>query len=143
LFTVNQHPVDKRIHGPNVWCPISVAQSPGEREQTTKNLVELTPPREWAKGRCEHCNDADSQLDAVEKLDVEVRKRRPVPEAIGAQKIDKIRGCEIQVDVLQAQEGSKEQTRQQERRVITCKDHGQYQDTVEKAIVLEMDVVDD
>lgn len=45
--------------------------------------------------------------------------------------------------MLEAQESSKEQTRQQKCRVVACQDHGQDEDTVEKAIVLEMDMVDD
>lgn len=45
--------------------------------------------------------------------------------------------------MLEAQEGSKEQAGQQESRVVACQDHGQHEDAVEEAIVLEVNVVDD
>lgn len=85
LRTVYQDSVHKRIHCPNVGCPVSMAEPPREGKQATEHLLQLAPKRERTKGSCEYGNNANAQLDTVEELNGQVGKRRALLQAVGAQ----------------------------------------------------------
>lgn len=89
-----------------------MTQTSREWEQATEHLPYLSPHREGAKSGCEDRDDTHAQLDAIEESYSEKRERRPLPQAVSAQKIDKVRRREVQIDVLETQKRCKEQTRQ-------------------------------
>ena len=89
-----------------------MTQTSREREQATEHLPYLSPHCEGTKSGCEDRYDAHAQLDAIEESYSEIRERRLLPQAVSAQKVDKVRRREVQVDVLETQERCKEQTGQ-------------------------------
>jgi hypothetical protein len=66
------------------------------------------------KCTCKDGDDADAELDAVEESDGEIRKRRAIAQAICSEKVHKVRWCEVQVDVLEAEQSSKDQAAQED-----------------------------
>jgi hypothetical protein len=63
---------------------------------------------------CKDSNDTDAELDAVEKSDGKVRKRRAVAQAIRSEKVHKVRWCEVQIDMLEAEQCSKDEAAQED-----------------------------
>lgn len=69
-LTVYQHSVGERVHCPNIRCPICMAETSREREESLENLRDLLIVNERSESKASHNNDAESKLDAVEELDV-------------------------------------------------------------------------
>ncbi len=102
----DQHAVHERVHGPDVGRPVGVAEPAREGEQTAEDLRDLALERERAERGAEDGRDARAQLEAVEELDAEDGFRR---EAVGAQEEDEVGRCQVEVDVLHAQQGGEEE----------------------------------
>ena len=69
-LTIDQHPVRERVHGPDVGCPVSVAEASREREQSLQDLWHLFVVHEWSKCKASNNADAQTELDAVEELNM-------------------------------------------------------------------------
>jgi len=117
-----------------------VAQASGKGEEAAEQLRHLTPVCEGAEGDGEDGGDAQAQLGGVEKLDVEDGGG---PQTVGAQQVDEVGGREVQVDVLEHQEGGEEQAAGQEGGFLARENERKDEETVEEAVVLEVDVVND
>ena len=69
-LTINQHAIREGVHCPDIWCPVSVAKAPREREQSLQDLWHLFVVHEWSKCKASNNADAQTELDAVEELNM-------------------------------------------------------------------------
>lgn len=120
-----------------------MTEPPREWKQALEDLLKLSPERKWSKGASKHCNDADAQFDAVGEANGEEGKFPPFTKAICTQQEDKVSWCQVKIDVLQAQECSEKNAGEEKRGLVPGQHHGQNEYSIEEAIVLEMDMVDD
>lgn len=118
-LTIYQHAVREGVHGPDIWCPVSVAKASREWEQSLQDLRHLFVVQEWSKCNASNRADAQTQLDAVGELDMENGTRS---KAIRAQEVDKVCRSQVEVDVLEAEQGGEDKTASQETGVVPCKD---------------------
>lgn len=86
-----------------------MCESSRKGKQSAQQLWDLLVIYERSEGQCNDCCDADSQFDAVEDPDVEDRSWS---EAIRSQQVDEVRRCEVNIDVLQAEQRSEQYTAQ-------------------------------
>jgi hypothetical protein len=66
-------------------------------------LWNLFVVHEWSKCKASNCADAQAEFDAVGELDVKDGTR---PKAVCAQQVDKVCRSQVEVDVLEAEQGS-------------------------------------
>lgn len=65
--TWDQGSVGERVHGPDVRCPVSVAQPSREREKSVLQLEQLAPLDERSKSNGKHAEHTNTELDDVSK----------------------------------------------------------------------------
>ena len=118
-LTVNQNTIREGVHGPDVWCPVSVAEASREREQSLQDLWNLFVIHEWSECKASNYADAQTQLDTVGKLDVKDGARS---KAIRAQQVDKVCRGQVEVNVLEAKQGGENNAASQETGVVSSKD---------------------
>lgn len=117
-----------------------MAKSSGEGKESAENLWYLLKIDKRTKRHSKDCDDAAAKLDAVEELDVE---NGFSPKTVCSEQVDKVGRSEIEIDVLQAKQSrEKDATQQEPIFIVSCQYHGQDEDSIEEAVVLEMDVVD-
>lgn len=121
MHTRNQSPIGERVHCPDVWSPVRVAQSPGEWEEPVLQLQQLTPLRKRPKGNCKDTNHTDSKFDDVPNSGSEDGFGI---ETIGAQQVDKVGKGKVQVDVLHAQQDCEKYTTVQEGGLLPSQNDG-------------------
>jgi hypothetical protein len=73
-------------------------------------LLQLSPECKGPESAGEHCDDAHTQLDTVEKANSEVREASSLTETIGTKEEDEICRSQIEVNMLQTQEGCEQDT---------------------------------
>jgi hypothetical protein len=69
-YTSNQYSITKRVHRPHIRSPVCMAQPSREREQPTQDLRYLSVVREWSKCQHKDYSESESELDAVDELNV-------------------------------------------------------------------------
>lgn len=111
-----------------------------EGEKPDQQLRNLVPVHERAKCSGKDGDNANAQLHAMEELDAENGLRA---QAVDAEQVHEIRRSDVQIQMLEAQQGREEVAAVQQGRLPAGQDQGQDQDAEEEAIVLEMNVVDD
>lgn len=116
-----------------------MAQASREWEQAAQQLRDLAPIGEWPESGSEDGENAHAELDCVAEADMKDRLRA---QAVRAEEVDEICGGEVKVDVLEHQKNGEEDAAEEERRLLAREDEGEDEEPVEKAIVLEVDVVD-
>lgn len=119
ILTVDQNTIREGVHGPDIRCPVSVAEASREREQSLQDLWHLFVIHEWSECKASNYADAQTQLDTVGKLDVKDGARS---KAIRAQQVDKICRGQIEVNVLEAKQGGENNAASQETGVVSSKD---------------------
>ena len=77
-----------------------MAKSTRERKQALEDLLKLSPECKGTKSTGEHCNDAQTQLDAVEEANSEVREAPTLTQAVRAKEKDEVGGGQVKVNVL-------------------------------------------
>jgi len=87
-----------------------------------------------SKGYCE----AQSQIYTIGESNTEDGF---LAEAVHSEEIYEVRWCQIEVYVLETEERRKENTADKHGGLLAGVDEGENQDAVEKAIILEMNVV--
>ena len=103
--TVDEHTVTERVHSPHVRRPIRMAQPPREWKQPAQHLRDLTIVDKWSESQCRHDSNTGAELDAIQDFDVEHRSRT---KAIGSKQVNEVSWRQVQIDVLQAQQGCEE-----------------------------------
>lgn len=131
--------VRKGVQRPDVRRPVRVAEPPREREQPAQQLRHLSQCHKWPKCRRKDRRDPSTKLQTVQNPRAEHIVRR---QAVRAQEEDKVRGREVEVDVLEAQQGGEDEAAGEEGGARAGEDEGEEEDAVEEAVVLEVDVVD-
>lgn len=96
-----------------------MAKTSREWEQSLEDLWNLFVVHEWSKGKTSDNSYAQTELDAVEELDMEDGTRS---KAIRAQQVDKVCRCQVEVDVLEAEQGGKNDAACQETGIVSSKD---------------------
>jgi len=117
-----------------------MAQASCKWKEPALELLELTPSSKRAESCGKDSHNADAQLDDVCKS---WSKHILRLQAVDPEKINEVGRCQVKVNVLEAQEQGEEYTTVQHGRLFPCEDNRQKQDAIEKAVILEMDVVDD
>jgi hypothetical protein len=77
-------------------------------EQSLENLLKLAPSSEGTECASEDCNETDSQLDAVEEANSEVREGPAFTKAVRSEEKHKVGGRQVEIDVLQTQKCCKQ-----------------------------------
>lgn len=116
-----------------------MAQSSREWEESILQLQKLIPVGKRAKCNPKHAQHADAEL---ERIDESRAQDGLWVEAMCPQQVHEPCQSEIEVDMLQTQQDGKQYPAVEKRRLLPCHDHRQHQDPVQKAIVLEVYVID-
>lgn len=140
MLTVYEEAVRKGVQRPDVGRPVRVAEPPRKGEEPAQQLRHLPQRDKRPKRRREDGCDPPAELQAVQDPRAEHIARR---QAVRAQQEDEVRGREVEVDVLEAQEGGEDEATGEEGGAGAGEDEGEEEDAVEEAVVLEVDVVDD
>lgn len=78
---MNQYSVGERVHRPDIWCPISMAQPSGKGEEPAQQLFHLSPIDKGAERARKYSDDREAKLDAVAESDCEPGR---LAEAVGS-----------------------------------------------------------
>lgn len=68
---VDEDAIRERVHGPDVGCPVGVAEAAAEREEPAQNLWNLAPVGERPESGKEDDDYASAEFDAVQILNAE------------------------------------------------------------------------
>jgi hypothetical protein len=126
-LTIDEHSVRQGVHGPNIGGPVGVAESPREWKESAEQLRDLSPSREWPECSSEDGSYANAEFDAVCPLHPKEVLRM---QTVGSEQIHKVRGRQIQIDVLEAQQCGEKHTRSQKSCTVLGVDQGEDEDSV-------------
>lgn len=135
-LTWNQGTVYERVHRPEIWCPVRMAQSPRERKKPIFQLKKLIG--KWPKSNCEDTHYADPEFNNIQ----ESRAKNVLRiQAVGAEEVDEVGQREVKVDMLEAKQSSKQEPTGE--KLLASQNKRENQDAVHESVVLEVDMVDD
>lgn len=113
-----------------------MAQSPREREKPIFQLKKLIG--KWPKSNAEDTHHADSELNNTQ----ESRAKNVLRiQAVGAEEVDEVGQREVKVDMLEAEQSSKQEATGE--KLLASQNKRENQDAVHESIILEVDMVDD
>lgn len=96
-----------------------MTQSSRKWEESAEKLRHLSPVSERSQSGAEDSQDAEAKFDAVKELDVEDGLSA---ETVDAQEVDEVGGREVEVDVLEHQEGGEDEATEEEGGFLACED---------------------
>jgi hypothetical protein len=120
VLTWNQSSISERVHCPNIWSPIGMAQPPGEWEESILELQQLTPLRKGTESNREHTNHTHPKLENVSETRAEYRSRI---QTVGAQEVDEVCEGKVEIDMFHAQQDCEQDPTVEKSRLLAGQDN--------------------
>ena len=110
FLTKYEHTIAKRVHGPHIRRPVGMTQSPRKGKESAQHLRNLLIIHKRPECQSRDNSDTEAKLDAIQPSNVE---DRPRAKTVCPKQVNKVRRSEVEVNVLQAEHGSEEDTARQ------------------------------